>query len=125
MSQGSTAFLSTLPAEKGQRRLALAAVLLSGAIFVFAAPFAKQPLPPLPAFLPAYQSALVINDLITCVLLFGLYNIVRSRGLLLSGAIFVFAAPFAKQPLPPLPAFLPAYQSALVINDLITCVLLF
>ena len=92
MSQGSTAFLSTLPAAKGQRRLALAAVLLSGAIFVFAAPFAKQPLPPLPAFLPAYQSALVINDLITCVLLFGLYNIVRSRGLLLLAGAYLFSA---------------------------------
>ena len=92
MPQGSTAFLSTLPAEQGQRRLALVAVLLSGAIFVCAAPFAKQPLPPLPAFLPVYQSALVVNDLITCVLLFGLYNIVRSRGLLLLASAYLFSA---------------------------------
>ncbi|HYL23184.1 MAG TPA: response regulator [Burkholderiales bacterium] len=92
MAHGNTAFLSTLPAEKGQRRLALVAVLLSGAIFVCAAPFAKQPLAPLPAFLPVYQSALVINDVITCVLLFGLFSIVRSRGLLLLASAYLFSA---------------------------------
>jgi signal transduction histidine kinase/CheY-like chemotaxis protein len=92
VAHGDTAFLSTLPAERGQRRLALVAVLLSGAIFACAAPFAKLPLAPLPAFVPVYQSALVLNDLITCVLLFGLYNIVRSRGLLLLASAYLFSA---------------------------------
>jgi two-component system sensor histidine kinase/response regulator len=92
VAHGNTAFLSTLPAQGGQRRLALVVVLLSSAVFVCAAPFAKQPLAPLPAFLPVYQSALVINDVITCVLLFGLFSIVRSRGLLLLASAYLFSA---------------------------------
>ena len=37
-------FLSTLPPERGERRLALAVVLLSGVIFLATAPITKQPL---------------------------------------------------------------------------------
>ena len=90
-----TAFLSTLPAAAGERRLAFATVIASAVIFAAAAPFAKVALAPLPAFLPVYQSALVINDLITCVLLFGLFNIVRSRGLLMLASAYLFSAGMA------------------------------
>jgi hypothetical protein len=61
-------FLSTLPAERGERRLALAVVLASAAVFLAAAPFAKLPLAQIGAFIPIYESALVINDLITAIL---------------------------------------------------------
>src|SRR5437899_361748 len=71
-------FLSTLPAERGERRLALAVVLASAAVFLAAAPFAKLPLAQIGAFIPIYESALVINDLITAVLLFGQFCILRS-----------------------------------------------
>ena len=64
-------FLSTLPAGRGTNRLALAVVLASLAIFLALAPFAKVRLPPLFAFIPVYESALVINDLIAAVLLLG------------------------------------------------------
>ena len=37
-------FLSTLPAGRSQRRLALVVVLVSGAIFLVLAPFARRPL---------------------------------------------------------------------------------
>jgi signal transduction histidine kinase len=86
------AFLSTLPAPRGQRRLALAAVLISLAVFLAAAPFAKLPLPPLPAFLPIYQSSLVICDLITAVLLFGQFRVLRSRALLALVSAYLFSA---------------------------------
>ena len=43
---------------------------MSLAIFLIALPFAKVPLTPVWAFIPVYQSALVVNDLITAVLLF-------------------------------------------------------
>jgi signal transduction histidine kinase len=86
------AFLSTLPAARGQRRLALAVVLISLAVFLAAAPFAKLPLAPLPAFLPIYQSALVICDLITAVLLFGQFRVLRSRALLMLVAAYLFSA---------------------------------
>jgi len=85
-------FLSTSPAGRGERRLALAVVLASVAVFIAAAPFAKVPLAPVPAFIPVYQSALVINDLITAALLFGQFGMLRSRALLLLGSAYLFSA---------------------------------
>ena len=67
-SGDAVVFLSTARAERGQRRLALAVVLVSGAIFLVLAPFATRPLGQVWAFIPIYESALVINDLDTAVL---------------------------------------------------------
>jgi signal transduction histidine kinase len=85
-------FLSTMPAGRRDRRLALAVALVSVAIFLATAPFAKKPLPEVPAFLPIYQSALVVNDLITAVLLFGQFGILRSRALLVLASGYLFSA---------------------------------
>src|SRR6185436_14232439 len=76
-------FLSLHPAGLGERRLAAVVVLASLLAFLAAAPFAAAPLGRIDAFIPAYQSALAINDLLTAALLFGQYSIVRLRGLLL------------------------------------------
>jgi len=46
------AFLSTLPAGRRARSLALAAVLASVVVFLAAAPFAKLPLAQIGAFIP-------------------------------------------------------------------------
>ena len=92
LAQGITAFLSTAPAEKRERRLALAAVVVSALVFMAATPFAKLPLAPVPAFIPVYESALILNDLITCVLLFSVFGIVRSRGLLVLASGYLFSA---------------------------------
>jgi len=85
-------FLSTLPAGRGERRLALAAVLASAALFLAATPFAKLPLAQIGAFIPIYESALVINDLITAVLLFGQFGILRSRALLVLACGYLLTA---------------------------------
>ena len=85
-------FLSTLPAGRPERRLALAVVLVSVAIFFAAAPFAKVPLTQIWAFIPIYESALVINDLITAVLLFGQFGFVRSRALCVLASGYLFTA---------------------------------
>ncbi len=85
-------FLSTLPAGRRERRLALAVVLVSVAIFLAAVPFAKKPLGQVWAFIPIYESALVINDLITAVLLFGQFSILRSRGLFVLASGYLFTA---------------------------------
>jgi signal transduction histidine kinase len=85
-------FLSTLPAGPRERRRALAVVLASVVIFLAAAPFATLPLAPVPAFIPIYESALVINDLITAVLLFGQFSFLRSRALLVLGSGYLFTA---------------------------------
>ena len=85
-------FLSTLPAERNERRLALGVVLISAAIFLALVPFAKVPLTPVMAFIPIYQSGLAINDLITAVLLFGQFAFLRSRALLALAAGYLFTA---------------------------------
>ena len=84
--------LSLLPAGPGERRFAGAVMLVSLAIFAALAPFAQTRLPPVAAFIPSYQSALVINDLITAVLLFGNFAIARSRALLLLASGYLFTA---------------------------------
>ena len=85
-------FLSTLPAGRRDRRLAAAAVVVSLGVFLIAVPFAKIPLTPVWAFIPVYQSALVVNDLITAVLLFSQFAILRSRAILCLAAGYLFTA---------------------------------
>jgi signal transduction histidine kinase/DNA-binding response OmpR family regulator/HPt (histidine-containing phosphotransfer) domain-containing protein len=51
-----------------------------------------MPLAKVWAFIPAYQSALAVNDLITAVLLFGQFAIVRSRALLALASGYLFTA---------------------------------
>jgi len=84
--------LSTLPAGPSARRTALGVVLISSVVFVAALPFARQPLLPLPPFLPMYQSALVIIELLTAVVLFGQYRSMPSRAVLVLAAGFLFNA---------------------------------
>ncbi len=91
-TNGQAAFLSTVEAGRDDRRLALAVVLVSTAIFLAAAPFAKTPLGQVPAFIPIYQSALVLTDLMTAALLFGQYRILHARALLLLASGYLFTA---------------------------------
>src|SRR5260370_28924909 len=74
--------------------MALAVVGVSSIQFACVATFATLPLPPIPAFIASYQSALAINDLITAILLFSQFSLLRSRALLLlaSGYLFTTAA---------------------------------
>ena len=88
----SLPFLSTLRPEPGERRAAWVVVLVSLAVFLAAAPFARVPLAPVNAFIPMYESALVITDLVTAVLLFGQFAILRSRALLLLASGYLFTA---------------------------------
>ncbi len=86
------AFLTTDLAGRGSKRFALAVVLGSATLFVAALPYAKIPLAQVPAFIAAYESALIICDLITAVLLFGQYNYLRSRAVLVLAAGYLFTA---------------------------------
>jgi len=85
-------FLSTLPAGSRERRVAVVVVAVSAAIFVASVPFAKVQLAPVWAFIPVYESALVVNDLITAVLLFGQFSFLKSRALLLLASGYLFTA---------------------------------
>ncbi|HYB56526.1 MAG TPA: MASE4 domain-containing protein [Alphaproteobacteria bacterium] len=88
-------FLSTVPAGARERRLALAAGLAFALVFLALAPFASRPLPQVWGFIPAYESALAISDLITTVLLFSQFAILRSRALLVLAAGYLFCAAMA------------------------------
>ncbi len=85
-------FLSTLPATPRERAAALAVVGVSSVLFAFAVPFAGTPLVQIPAFVASYQSALAIIDLITAILLFSQFGILRSRALLLLASGYLFTA---------------------------------
>src|SRR5438128_6035160 len=85
-------FLSTLPAGSRERRVSVVVIAVSAAIFVASVPFAKVQLTPLWAFIPVYESALVVNDLITAVLLFGQFSFLKSRALLLLASGYLFTA---------------------------------
>ena len=89
---GQPVFLSTAPAQPKDRRLALAVAAVSLVIFIGFAPFARQPLPQLQAFIPTYQAALAISDLITAAILFIQFNILRSRALLALAGGYLFTA---------------------------------
>src|ERR1700688_930925 len=91
-SSDRSVFLSTLPATSRDRGAAFAVVGVSSVLFACAVPFAAVPLTPVPAFVASYQSALVINDLITAILLFSQFGILRSRALLLLASGYLFTA---------------------------------
>jgi PAS domain S-box-containing protein len=84
--------LSSAFAGPRERQVALAVVLLSACAFVAAVPFARVALPPVPAFIPSYEAALAINDLITALLLFGQLAQQRSRALLALACGYLFDA---------------------------------
>jgi diguanylate cyclase (GGDEF)-like protein len=88
-------FLSSVPAGRFERRAALAFVLVSAVIFLVLAPSATRPLAPMPAFIPAYEAALVLSDVITAAFLFGQFHALRTRGLLLLACAYLFTAALA------------------------------
>jgi len=90
-AQGAT-FLINQPASRAQRRRAGAVLIASILLFAALVPFVRVPLGPLPAFIPLYESALLTNDAVTAVLLFGQYRILRSRALMVLACAYLFTA---------------------------------
>jgi diguanylate cyclase (GGDEF)-like protein len=72
--------------------MAYGVVILSALIFLAAAPFAQLPLQRVWAFIPAYQAALVICDLITATLLFGQFHSFHVRSLFVLACGYLFSA---------------------------------
>jgi signal transduction histidine kinase len=79
-----------MAASRPQRRLALAIVVLLGVAFLATAPFAAVPLLRSDAFIPAYETALFVEDAITAALLFAQFAILRLPSLLLLGTAYLF-----------------------------------
>lgn len=84
--------LSELPPHAWHRSLAALIALGSALVFAALLPFAKTPLGALPEFIAAYQSALVVVDVITATLIFSQYAVSRSSALAALGAGYIFSA---------------------------------
>jgi signal transduction histidine kinase len=84
--------LATLPPSKGQTRLAIGVVAVLLVSFVLTIPFTNVQLPKVDAFIPAFETAIVFNDLVTAALLFAQFSIMRSRALLVLGIGFLYTA---------------------------------
>ena len=85
--------LSSLSPGRAQRRLALGVVLaLLVAFFITAGPLSTIQLARIDAFIPAYATAMFVNDSITAVLLFAQFSILRSRALLVIASGYLFTA---------------------------------
>src|SRR6516162_2315018 len=85
--------LSTLSPSLAQRRLALAVVLALLVAFVTTAgPLSTIQPGRIGAFVPAYATAIFVTDLLTAVLLFAQFSILRSRALLAIASGYLFTA---------------------------------
>ena len=84
--------LSTLPPSRGQKRLALAVVLVLLAAFCATVPFATMPVGYIREFIPAYAAAMFVISSITSALLFVQFSVVHSRALLAVAGGYLFSA---------------------------------
>jgi signal transduction histidine kinase len=85
--------LSSLPPSRAQRRLAFAVALaLLVAFFLMAGPLSNIQSARIDAFVPAYATAMFLNDSITAVLLFAQFAILRTRALLVIASGYLFTA---------------------------------
>jgi signal transduction histidine kinase len=85
--------LSSLPPSRAQKRLAVAVVLALLVAFLIAdGALSTIQLGRIDAFIPAYATAMFVNDTITAVLLFAQFSILRSRALLAIASGYLFTA---------------------------------
>ena len=94
-SDDPSLFVAIAPADRREVHFALAAVLASTALFIASLPYSTVKLAAVPAFIPAYKSALIVCDLITAVLLFGQFRFLRLPGLLVLASGYLFTAAIA------------------------------
>jgi hypothetical protein len=84
--------LATLPPSKGQTRLAIGVVTALLLAFVLTIPSTNIQLPRVDAFIPAFETAIIFNDLVTAALLFAQFSIMRARALLVLASGFLYTA---------------------------------
>ena len=86
--------LSSLAPSPGQKRLALFVVLciLAVSVLVTAGLFSNIRPREIDAFVPAYATAMIVNDSITAILLFAQFSILRSRAILVIAGGYLFTA---------------------------------
>src|ERR1700688_4589091 len=85
--------LSSLSPSRAQRRRALAVVLvLLVVLFIIEGPLSTTQAGRIDGFVPAYAAAMFVTDLITAVLLFAQFSILRSPALLAISSGYLFTA---------------------------------
>jgi two-component system, sensor histidine kinase and response regulator len=84
------ASLATMPTNRDGYRLALVVAVSCVLACIATLPFMTQHLAVIPAFVPTYQAALGINDLVTAVLLLDQSRHLRSYGLLVLALGYLF-----------------------------------
>ncbi len=75
--------IATAPAEPGDRRWALATIVVLSGVFALSIPFARVPLGTVPGFVPTVEGAGVVALVVTAVLLYVQYRIERDLKLAL------------------------------------------
>lgn len=86
------AFLATAIATRRDRRVAAIMAAVAFVAFVVAVPFARVPLVRMPAFIPAYEAALILIDLVTAMLIYEQFARLRSPALLVLATGYLFDA---------------------------------
>jgi signal transduction histidine kinase len=84
--------LSNLPATVQQQRVAFAFAAVLSLAFAITAPFANIQLPRYDGYIPAIESMVFVNDLITAILLFSHYAISPSRPILALACAYLYTA---------------------------------
>jgi signal transduction histidine kinase len=84
--------LATLPPSKGETRLAIGVVTVLFVACAVTLPFTNTQLPRADSFIPALETAIVFTDLVTSVLLFAQFSIIRWRALQVLASGFLFTA---------------------------------
>jgi signal transduction histidine kinase len=92
-TEGQQFIIASLPPSLAQRRLAAGVVFaLVVAFFITIGPFSAIQAGRIDAFVPAYGMAIFVTDLITSVLLFAQFSILRSRALLVIASGYLFTS---------------------------------
>ncbi len=89
-AQSQESDLATALPGRTELAVALGIALLSVATLPLIAPLARHPLPRVDAFVPAYESALALSDLITSVILFAHFSRAKAFAILLLACAYVF-----------------------------------
>jgi hypothetical protein len=78
------------PPGRREKIISTCLIISSVAAFALMAPAARVPLPKITAFIPAYEAALSISDLLTSVLLFGQFARSGLKSLLVLACAYLF-----------------------------------
>ena len=90
--RGEAQVVANVPPSARQRRTARMLVLALLVILAATSPFATIKLPAIDAFVPSLAAALFISDIVTAVLLFGQFSILRRWALLIIANGYLFCS---------------------------------